>query len=87
MFRCNYFLFRLSDLGGGVGFRCHVNTNSTTPTARSPVLVGWQWGADVYAAIDEAFQNRFVPFWHKAFYLSALGLEVPAAVPKLFFGG
>eukprot|EP00903_Cladosiphon_okamuranus_P013841 g12880.t1 len=46
-----------------------------------------KWGADVYAAMDEAFRNRFVPFWHEAFYLSALGLEVDPAVPKICLGG
>lgn len=49
--------------------------------------VGWQWGADVYAAMDEAFRDRFVPFWHKAFFLSELGLEVPATPTKFVFGG
>lgn len=45
-----------------------------------------KWGADVYAAMDEAFENRFTPFWQEMFFLSEIGVELNAAGVKLIFG-
>ncbi|CAM9251370.1 unnamed protein product, partial [Ectocarpus sp. 12 AP-2014] len=45
-----------------------------------------KWGADVYAAMDEAFENRFTPFWQEMFFLSEIGVELNAAAVKLIFG-
>lgn len=57
------------------------------PTAPDGLLVYyWQWGADVHAAMDEAFQSRFVPFWQEAFFLSQLGAELDASLARLVFG-
>ncbi|CAM9688288.1 unnamed protein product [Scytosiphon promiscuus] len=45
-----------------------------------------KWGADVYAAMDEAFKNRFTPFWEEALLLSHLGVGLNATALKLAFG-
>lgn len=45
-----------------------------------------KWGADVYAAMDEAFKARFTPFWQQVFFFSEMGVELNATAVKVMFG-
>lgn len=40
----------------------------------------------MHAAMDEAFVNRFTPFWEEMFFFSKIGIELNAAAVKFIFG-
>lgn len=45
-----------------------------------------KWGTDVYAAMDEAFKDRYAPFWQQVFFFSEMGVELNATALKVMFG-
>lgn len=44
-----------------------------------------QWGDDVYASMDNAFRERFTPFWQENFF-APIGVALDATVVKCIFG-